>query len=144
MKTRLWRWLLLLMMLSGLIACTSRPESPSSTPGATVMALLKLGANVSVEEVRAVYRGSGVTIVDVREKEEYNAGHIPGALLIPLSELAQRVKDVPRDTEVILVCRSGNRSQQAYDYLKQQGFTNIHNMVGGMRAWQAAGYEIEP
>lgn len=144
MKTRLWRWLLLLMMLSGLIACTSRPESSSSTPGTTVMASLKLGANVSVEEARAVYRDPGVTIVDVREKEEYNAGHIPGALLIPLSELAQRVKDVPRDTEVILVCRSGNRSQQAYDSLKQQGFTNIHNMVGGMLAWQAAGYEIEP
>lgn len=144
MKTHLSRWLFLLVMLSGLIACTSRPVSPSATPEATVVAPLKLGANVGVEEARAVYRNPGVTIVDVRERDEYNAGHIPGALLIPLSELPQRLKDMPRDTEVILVCRSGNRSQQAYDYLKQQGFTNIHNLVGGMRAWQAAGYEIEP
>lgn len=144
MKTRIARWLFLLLMLSGLIACSSRPVSPSPTPDATVAAPLKLGANVNVEEARAVYRNPGVTIVDVRERDEYNAGHIPGALLIPLSELPQRLKDVPRDTEVILVCRSGNRSQQAYDYLKQQGFTNIHNLVGGMRAWQAAGYEIEP
>ncbi len=143
------RWMGLMLVLAsflawGLSGCTATPAAPMTAAPAVPTVAVTLAADVSVEEVHAVYQQPGVTIVDVREVDEYKAGHIPGALLIPLSELEQRVKDVPRDTQVILVCRSGNRSAQAYAYLRQQGFANVHNMLGGMRAWTAAGYPVEP
>ncbi len=145
MNTKRW-WLFVLLVLLGVSACTSTPRpvesaGPSTAPVAA--STVTLAADVRPEEVHAVYRQGGVTVIDVRELEEYQAGHIPGALLIPLGELPNRLNDLPRNAEVILVCRSGNRSKQAYDFLRTQGFTNIHNMLGGMKAWVAAGYEIE-
>jgi rhodanese-related sulfurtransferase len=82
-------------------------------------------------------------VLDVREPGEYAAGHIPGALLIPLGELPDRLHEVPEEGPVVVVCRSGNRSGQALRFLRQQGFDNVHNMLGGMLAWQRAGYEVE-
>lgn len=84
----------------------------------------------------------GVTIIDVREDWEYAAGHIPGAKLIPLGQLPDRLDEVPTDDTVILVCRSGSRSRQAFDYLRQQGFDNVRNMLGGMNTWIKNGYEV--
>ncbi len=146
MNSRIYRLaLVLVLVVSGLIGCAPRTQSPApQAPAASPTVALKLGADVNVDQVHALYQQGAVVIVDVREVDEYEAGHIPGALLIPLSELEKRVKDVPRDAEVILVCRSGNRSQQAYTFLRQQGLTNVHNMPGGMKAWVAAGYAIEP
>jgi len=111
---------------------------------AATASTVTLAADVRPEEVHAVYQQGGVTVIDVRELDEYQSGHIPGAVLLPLGELPKRLNEVPRDSAVILVCRSGNRSKQAYDYLRTQGFINLHNMLGGMQAWIAAGYETEP
>lgn len=104
---------------------------------------LELAPNLSVDEVADIMSSTSVVIVDVREDYEYADGHIPGAVLIPLAELANRVDEIPVDLPVILVCRSGNRSGQAYDLLENQGFSNIHNMLGGMNDWTAAGYNVE-
>jgi rhodanese-related sulfurtransferase len=60
-----------------------------------------------------------------------------------LDELETRVNEVPRDKQVVLVCRSGNRSQVAYDILKQAGFDNMTSMKGGLKAWRSAGYPTE-
>ncbi len=141
---RLW-WVGLLVMVL-VVACA--PTAPSKDPSGSqnmpvATPALTLAADVKPEDVHKIYQQGGVVIVDVRELDEYQAGHIPGAVLIPLGQLPKRLQEVPRDTEVILVCRSGNRSHQAYAYLRDQGFTNVHNMPGGMNAWIAAGYEIE-
>ncbi len=87
-----------------------------------------------------LYDSGEIAVIDVREAWEYEAGHIPGAALIPLGELAERVDEVPRDRPVVLVCRSDNRSGQAFQLLARQGFDNLSNMMGGMLAWEAAGY----
>jgi rhodanese-related sulfurtransferase len=79
--------------------------------------------------------GERPVVIDVREEEEVAAGMIPGARNIPLAELPDRHDEIPASGEVILVCRSGNRSSRAYDYLQLQGFTNIINMRGGMMEW---------
>ena len=79
-------------------------------------------------------------VVDVREQDEWDAGHAPGAIHIPLGDLPQRLGDLP-DTDaepVVLVCRSGNRSGRAAAWLTQQGF-DVVNMDGGMKAWAASG-----
>jgi rhodanese-related sulfurtransferase len=86
-------------------------------------------------------RDSGAFILDVREPDEWNESHIPGATLIPLGELASRVDEVPQDQEVVVVCRSGNRSQQGRDILLSAGFTDVTSMAGGVNQWKAAGFE---
>ena len=89
------------------------------------------------------WKDDAITVIDVREDFEWDAGHIPGATWIPLGELPERLDEVPTDGPVVMVCRSGNRSSQALNLLQNQGFENAHNMLGGMNAWSAAGYEIE-
>ena len=76
-------------------------------------------------------------LIDVRERDEWDAGHIQGATLIPLSDLNQGLTpDLPKDREIIIYCKSGMRSQQALHIMRAQGFTNLTNMTGGYLAWQ--------
>jgi rhodanese-related sulfurtransferase len=77
-------------------------------------------------------------LLDVREDEEWQAGHAPDAVHLPLSELMARAEEVPADRDVYVICRSGARSEQATGYLNQLGRTST-NVAGGMMAWQAAG-----
>ncbi|MFE8700197.1 rhodanese-like domain-containing protein [Cytobacillus sp. FJAT-54145] len=73
--------------------------------------------------------------VDVREIEEYEAGHIEGMINIPLSKIETTLEYVQKDSEVILFCRSGNRSMQAAQALQDMGYKNIVNVEGGIQAW---------
>lgn len=73
-------------------------------------------------------------LVDVREPDEWEEGHIEGATHIPLGELAQRLGELPRDRELIMVCRSGSRSGLACEYMESLGY-DVVNMTGGMTAW---------
>lgn len=77
-------------------------------------------------------------LLDVRQPDEYRAGHIPGAVLIPLNQLQKRLNELPQDREIVCVCRSGSRSGTANRMLDQAGFNSL-NMRGGMVAWQRAG-----
>ena len=81
-------------------------------------------------------------LLDVRQPDEYRAGHIEGASLIPLGELGQRLAELPRDTEIICVCHSGSRSSHATRLLGKQGYKAV-NLHGGMIAWAGAGLPIK-
>jgi rhodanese-related sulfurtransferase len=80
-------------------------------------------------------------VLDVRQPEEYAAGHIAGARLIPLGELQGRADELPRDREIVVVCASGSRSASATRLLASLGY-NAVNLNGGMGAWAAAGQKI--
>jgi len=110
-------------------------------PGATAAPAASAGApaEISVEQARQKY-DSGVFVLDVREQSEWNAGHIPNATLVPLGELQQRAAELPKDKEIVVVCRSGNRSATGRDILLKAGFASVTSMAGGMNQWQAAGY----
>lgn len=77
-------------------------------------------------------------LLGIREPEEWVAGHAPGALHIPMSELLARLEEVPRDREVDVICRSGNRSTQVTAYLIHAGWA-ARNVAGGLLDWLAAG-----
>ena len=79
----------------------------------------------------------GLAVLDVREPEEWAAGHIEGALHIPLSELTARVGDLP-DAQTLVVCKVGGRSAHAVAYLAQQGY-DVVNLDGGMLDWHGGG-----
>ncbi|MFC5453167.1 rhodanese-like domain-containing protein [Paenibacillus aestuarii] len=81
-------------------------------------------------------RGEKLTIVDVREDEEVAAGMIPGAKHIPLGQLPERHEEIAKADEIILVCRSGNRSGRALGYLESLGYKGLKNMTGGMMEWE--------
>lgn len=132
-------FLLLIVILLALVGCGNQ------APAAEVAAsdTLNLPVNVDAATVEKVRQRDDVVVLDVREDWEYAEGHIPGAVLVPLGQIPDRLDEIPQDKTVIAVCRSGNRSNQATQFLQQQGFTNIHNMQGGMQAWSQAGYDIE-
>ena len=83
----------------------------------------------------------GVTLLDVREPEEWAAGHAPEAVHIPMGELADRLGDLPADDEVYVVCRSGGRSARVTAFLNANGW-DAKNVDGGMQSWQQAGREM--
>ncbi len=80
--------------------------------------------------------GEELNMIDVREDEEVAQGMIPGAIHIPLGEIPFRHEEIPRSGEVIMICRSGNRSGKACEYLEMLGFQGMKNMVGGMLEWE--------
>jgi sulfur-carrier protein adenylyltransferase/sulfurtransferase len=74
-------------------------------------------------------------LLDVREPNEYQIGRIPGSTLIPLGEVPQRYQEIPKDREVVVHCKMGGRSAKAATFLRQQGFTNVKNLKGGILDW---------
>ncbi len=138
--------LFLLMMLGTAVACGGQTEATTAPASAAVVdssETLDLADTVNVQTVASVKDRDDVVLLDVREQYEYDEGHIPGVTLIPMGEVANRLAEIPTDKEVIVTCRSGNRSGQITDFLRQQGYDNVHNMDGGILAWETAGYDIE-
>ncbi len=106
----------------------------NSTPGAYT-------AEISVAQA-AEKRDQGAFILDVREPSEWVQFHIPGAKLIPLGDLPNRLNEVPKDRDVVVVCRTGHRSAQGRDILLKAGYTRVTSMAGGVTQWQAQGLAI--
>lgn len=100
----------------------------------------KLPAFVSVDQAHQMYE-EGTFVLDVRTPEEWNEFHAPNTTLIPLDELASRVNELPKDQPIVVVCRSGNRSQAGRDILLQAGF-DATSMNGGLNEWRASGYAV--
>lgn len=84
---------------------------------------------------------AGTTVIDVREPDEYVDGHVPGAPLIPLGQVTERVDEVPTDGEVLVICKAGGRSRKAAEFLRTQGIDAI-NIAGGTMAWIDAGQPV--
>jgi molybdopterin/thiamine biosynthesis adenylyltransferase/rhodanese-related sulfurtransferase len=85
--------------------------------------------------------GERLVLVDVREPYEWQAGHVESATHIPLGELQKRVAEIPKDGEIVMICRSGGRSEHARQFLASAGYANVKNMVGGMQRWSR---EVDP
>ncbi|MCL1697140.1 MULTISPECIES: rhodanese-like domain-containing protein [unclassified Lysinibacillus] len=91
---------------------------------------------ISAKEVQQAFeQGQSLNLIDVREVDEVEVGHIPGIIHIPLGLLEFRMHELNKDESYIMVCRSGGRSGSATQFLESQGF-DVSNMVGGMLAWE--------
>lgn len=93
----------------------------------------KLIKTLTEEEFRAGYRKA--QLIDIREADEYNAGHILGARNIPLSQIPLRHKELRQDQPVYLYCQSGFRTGRAAQYLKKQGYKDFYQLQGGFKSW---------
>lgn len=97
---------------------------------------------ITVSETKArLDNGHDFVLIDCREPHEYEIARIEGAVLIPLSEFEERIKEIDKDADVIIHCKMGGRSAQAQAWMLQNGYTKVLNMTGGITAWSA---EIDP
>ena len=130
MKRILPLFLLLLLLLTGCGGTTSNASSESDYQ------------QISQEEAKEMMDTQDVIILDVREQDEYDSGHIPGAILLPVGTIDEETaaEVIPeKDSTVLVYCRSGNRSQTASSALAELGYTNIYEF-GGINTWP---YETE-
>lgn len=96
------------------------------------------------ELMRRIAAGERLYLLDVRSSEEYaHDGRIAGSHLLPLPALAMRLDELPRDTPIVCVCRSGSRSGVAAELLARQGFGEVLNLAGGMIGWARAGLPLQ-
>ena len=137
-----WKLILpLLVLILALAACGG--QSAQVDAPAPDINLEELPQEVDVQTVFDIQGLEDVYVLDVREQYEYDEKHIPGVTLLPMSEIQNRLDEVPKDKEVIVTCRTGNRSGQVTQFLTQNGFNNVHNMQGGIVAWEEAGFPVE-
>ncbi len=122
----------LFVIVSVLLVAGCVPQSPANAP------------EISTSEANLLYTRGETFFLDVREQEEWDMVHIPSTTLIPLGQLQDRLNEVPKDKNIVVVCRSGNRSQAGRDVLLAAGFTNVTSMAGGVNEWSKQGYPVEP
>jgi hydroxyacylglutathione hydrolase len=112
----------------------------------------KMGLPLATGDVRDVepdelyqmlQSGESPVVVDVREPWEYQKGHVPGAILIPLGQFSARLSELDPEQPVAVICQSGSRSQSAAALLGQRGFKTIYNVSGGTSAWKHSGLALE-
>jgi rhodanese-related sulfurtransferase len=96
---------------------------------------------IDIDEAAALLADGSASVIDVRQPEEYVEGHVPGAPLIPLGEVGERIAEVPSDGPLLVICRSGARSNKAAEHLRAQGI-DARNVVGGTMAWIDAGHRV--
>ncbi len=128
---------------TGMPVSTPVPETPTIPTATVASASAVLAAELSVDEVTAMYQQADVLIVDVREPEEYAEGHIPQATLVPLGQLGEVLPQLDQTKTIVFVCRSGRRSNSALQLAQEKGLTNVHHMAGGMLAWIEAGNPVD-
>ena len=91
---------------------------------------------ITVEDLKAKRdRGEAVTLVDVREPHEWAICDLPDSMKIPLGTLPNRLTELPRDAEVVVFCRTGGRSANAVQFLRQRGYSKAFNLAGGINRW---------
>lgn len=152
----IWLWIALGVVIVGLIVtlvllnrevpATSMPDASSTEIATEPSAKLDIVDStvpdtISIQEASEQF-SNGAFLLDVREQSEWNEGHVEGAVLIPLGELSSRISELPTDQDILIICRSGNRSGQARDLLRNAGMMNTTSVSGGMNAWISAGLPV--
>jgi len=124
-----WLWIVLVGLLAVIAFFLLRPAPSSST-------------EISVAQAYEKFQ-QGAFFLDVRSKEEWDQVHISKSTLIPLDQLPSRLAEVPKDQDVVVICRSGMRSKEGMTILRNAGYARAVCMTGGLIAWKAAGYPLE-
>lgn len=100
--------------------------------------------SVSIEQARVEYEAGKALMIDIREPQEHATGVAQGVVLMPMSQLAKRLEEIPKqaDQPVLLICNTQNRSRAVTEALLEQGFTNIRYVNGGMSEWAKRGWPM--
>ena len=126
----------ILIIAAVIFGIATQDKSPDQT------ATAGFSKEITVQQAYDYYQDVTVDL-DVRTQEEWDAGHIPGATLIPLDELGNRISELPKGEDIVVICRSGNRSATGRDLLLAAGFENVTSVAGGFNEWVANGFPSE-
>jgi rhodanese-related sulfurtransferase len=127
-------WLFLLVLMSGFMLF-----------GGGLMGRLSGIKQVAPQEAVMLFNHQDALVIDVRENSEYKDGHIAKSKHVPLGQLKTQLGTLDKHKEkpIVVVCRSGSRSGHACGILRKAGFASVHNLAGGMMAWESAGLPKE-
>lgn len=102
------------------------------------------GSQLSPAQATQLINRENARVLDVRAADEFGMGHLPDALNIPLDKLGERLAELPtsKDKPLIVCCATGMRSAKAAALLRKEGYTQLHNLAGGVDAWVGAGYPV--
>jgi len=140
MKTTFSAFVLILTLGLTLTGCSSQNPSSTSTQNQTGDVQQQSSGpdyqNISSETLnKMMSTDKDLVVVDVREKVEWDDGHIAGTKLIPMSEFQSRANELPKDKKIVIICASGSRSPQVAAYMAQLGYTQIYNLNRGIMDW---------
>jgi rhodanese-related sulfurtransferase len=137
-KNRKFTGLLLALVLA-LTLCFGCSSPETETPAQIIKDITAEEAGELILENEG---NPGFMIIDVRTPSEYAEGHIENSVLVDFNagDFEQKIGEFDRDGKYLVYCRSGNRSGQAVDYMRERGFKEVYNMLGGIGAWTAAGF----
>ncbi len=126
--------LLAVILVGGVILWPRLFESPTSVSY----------GDVSVQQASELIKAKpDLVILDVRTQQEYSEGHLKGSILIPVDELATRLSELSKEKEILVYCRTGNRSRTAVNILTAAGYQKIFHMKDGITGWIQQGYSTE-
>lgn len=149
MNSSVSRFATLLLALGALAACQANPR-PSVLPASTAVTAANVQnqavMSISVQEAQAWLADPNAQwqLLDLRTPEEFATGHLENATLMNFydADFRDRLLTMNRHQPTIIYCRSGNRSGQALEMMRELGFRNVYDMQGGIMAWQRAGYPV--
>lgn len=121
---------ILVTLAVGLVACGKQSSDPSSQNQAVTQEVVQ---QAGADEAKALLPKA--FILDVRESYEYEQGHLQGSVLIPIGEITQRMSEIPKGQPILVVCATGARSASVSQYLVENGYIEVYNLVGGISAW---------
>jgi rhodanese-related sulfurtransferase len=122
-------------VLAVFLAGSAAPGDSGSATPAAIQAMVPVIAPAAVKALIA--SSAKFVLVDVRQPEEFAAGHIDGALLVPLGTIETAYRSLPKDTKLVVYCRAGHRSAKAVAFLQAHGYTHAVSLDGGYLAWSA-------
>ncbi|GAB4338734.1 MAG: hypothetical protein Kow00117_20040 [Phototrophicales bacterium] len=135
---------LIVLVVSGMLVFGLPNINPTNSVDETNESQLAQGV-ISPSDYQRLFTNPSVDhlLIDVRTPEEFAAGHIQGAVNIPLQVLDQYVSQLPDDQPIVVYCRSGNRSATAFDMITRAGFTDVYDIQGGTNAWVSQGLPLQ-
>ncbi|MDD5586663.1 MAG: rhodanese-like domain-containing protein [Alphaproteobacteria bacterium] len=129
-------WIYLRSLILGVSLVTGLPFAALQHASANEAAAQVGAPSISPRDLQSlVTKKDSFLLYDVRQPEEYNEGHIKNAVLMPLSDVPNRYKELPKDKKIVVYCRSGRRSAEAVSFLREKGYTNVINLSGGYQEW---------
>ncbi len=100
-------------------------------------------ARITVQQAKEMMERGDIQVIDVREPNEYQEGHVPGAKLIPVNSVLTRIQELNHDRDIVFVCAVGQRSALACEMAAAMGLERLYNLEGGTQAWVEAGLPVE-
>lgn len=133
------------LLLIGFSGCTTTENSSQNNQDMNYQSPennFEISASSAYEKLQ---NNQSIKLIDVRTPEEYDEQHLSNSKLIPLDNLVSEISNVEnlnKSDEIIVYCRSGRRSEAAYNLLTSQGYTNVKSMAGGINEWTSLGYSV--